>query len=65
MLQRVPARRLGASGSASDKPQSVNHTPGHTLKHWCGEMAELEGRECIINTPLHLSRHPKGIFEKE
>jgi hypothetical protein len=31
----------------------------------CGEMAELEGREPIINTPPHLLRHPKGILEKE
>jgi len=31
----------------------------------CGETAELEGREPIVNTPPHLSRHPKGIREKE
>jgi len=31
----------------------------------CGEMTELESREPIINTPPHLSRHPKGILEKE
>jgi hypothetical protein len=23
----------------------------------CGETAELEGREPIVNTPLHLTRH--------
>jgi hypothetical protein len=31
----------------------------------CGETAELEGRELIIITPPHLSRHPKGIREEE
>ena len=31
----------------------------------CGETAELEGRGPIVNTPPHLSRHPKGIREKE
>jgi hypothetical protein len=31
----------------------------------CGETMELEGREPIINTLLHLSQHPKGIREKE
>jgi hypothetical protein len=31
----------------------------------CGETAELEGREPIVITPLHLSRYPKGIREKE
>jgi len=31
----------------------------------CGEMAELEGREPIINTTPHLSRHPRGIRETE
>jgi hypothetical protein len=30
----------------------------------CGETAEIEGREPIVNTPPHLSRHPKGIREK-
>jgi hypothetical protein len=25
----------------------------------CGETAELEGRELVINTPPHLSRHSK------
>jgi len=30
----------------------------------CGGMAELDGREPIVNTPPHLSRHPKGIREK-
>jgi len=28
-------------------------------------MAELEGRELIINTLPQLSRHPNGIREKE
>jgi len=31
----------------------------------CGETAELEGSEPIINTPPHLPRHPKGMREKE
>jgi len=31
----------------------------------CGEMVELEGRQPIINTPPHLTWHPKGILEKE
>jgi hypothetical protein len=31
----------------------------------CGETTELEGREPFINTPPHLSRHPKGIRNKE
>jgi hypothetical protein len=31
----------------------------------CGETMELEGREPIINTLLHLSRHINGIHEKE
>ena len=31
----------------------------------CGEVTELEGREPIINTPPHLSWHPKGTHEKE
>jgi len=31
----------------------------------CGETTELDGREPFINTPPHLSRHPKGIREKE
>jgi len=31
----------------------------------CGETVELEGRQPIINTPLHLAGHPKGIGEKE
>jgi hypothetical protein len=31
----------------------------------CGETMELEGTEAIINTPPHLSWHPKGIPEKE
>jgi len=31
----------------------------------CGETTELEGRESIIKTPLHLSRHPMGIRGKE
>ena len=31
----------------------------------CGETKELEGREPSINTPPHLSRHPKGIDEME
>jgi len=30
-----------------------------------GEVTELEGREPIINTPPHRSRHPMGIREKE
>jgi len=30
-----------------------------------GEPTELKGREPIINTPPHLSRHPKRIHEKE
>jgi hypothetical protein len=31
----------------------------------CGETAELEDRVPNVNTPPHLSRHPKGIREKE
>jgi hypothetical protein len=31
----------------------------------CGEIAELEGGERIVNTAPHLSRHPKGIRQKE
>ena len=31
----------------------------------CGEPTELEGREFSINTPPHLSRHPKRIHKKE
>jgi len=31
----------------------------------CGETAELEGSEPIINTPPYLSRHLKGIREKD
>jgi hypothetical protein len=31
----------------------------------CGETLELEGRQPIINTPPHLTWHPKGIREKE
>jgi len=31
----------------------------------CGEMMELDGREPIINTPPHLSRHLQGIRENE
>jgi len=31
----------------------------------CGETAELEGREPIINTPPHLLGHPKVICDKE
>jgi len=31
----------------------------------CGEMVEPVGRQCIINTPLHLAWYPKGIHEKE
>jgi len=30
-----------------------------------GETAELEDREPIVDTLLHLSRHPKEIHEKE
>jgi len=30
-----------------------------------GETAEVEGREAIINTPLHLMRHPNGVRGKE
>jgi hypothetical protein len=29
------------------------------------EMAKLDYREPIINTPWHLSRHPTGICEEE
>jgi hypothetical protein len=28
-------------------------------------MMELKGREYIINTPLHLLQHSKGICKKE
>jgi len=31
----------------------------------CGETVELEGRQPIINTPLHLAWYPKGIHETE
>jgi len=31
----------------------------------CVETMELEGKEPIVNTPPHLSQHPKGIHEKE
>jgi len=34
------------------------------LKSRCGETTELDRRELIVNTPPHLSRHPKGIREK-
>jgi len=37
----------------------------HRFPERCGETAELEGREPTVNTPPHLSRHPKGIREKE
>jgi len=30
----------------------------------CGRMAELDGREPIVNTPPHPSRHPKRIRRK-
>jgi len=32
---------------------------------WCGEWLELEGRQPIINTPLHLAWHRKEILEAE
>jgi len=31
----------------------------------CGETVELESRQLIINTPQHLSWHPKAILERE
>jgi len=37
---------------------------GISYKH-CGKTAELEGREPIINTPPHLSQHPKQNLENE
>jgi hypothetical protein len=34
-------------------------------RSWCGEALELECRQPIINTPLHLPWHPKGIGKQE
>jgi len=34
------------------------------VRHWFGEMAELEGREFIFNTPPHISQHSQRIPEK-
>jgi len=42
-----------------------SQAPGGVSCRRCGETAELEGREPIINTPPHLPRHPKRIREKE
>ena len=54
-------------------PSIIWGAPGYA--HWelrdaplggrCGKTMELKGREPTINTLLHLSRHPKGIHEKE
>jgi hypothetical protein len=38
---------------------------GRCLLCWCGEIAELEDREPIVNTLPHHKWHPKRIHEKE
>jgi len=35
------------------------------IRSRCGETVEIESRQLIINTPPHLTCHPKGILEKE
>jgi len=55
---------LDHSASTATPPAFVAILVPEPFQVHCGETAELEGREPIVNTPPYLSRHPMGIRPK-
>jgi len=59
-----PYLPISACGCRSHQPVLSIPNQNPLLGSICGETTELEGREPIVNTPPHLSRHSKGICQK-